>query len=201
LARHKKTDWKLSDAAYDTIVALTNKYNNLNNGKWEGIMDFRPRELAVFDKAVQVKPNQPLVQPAKPLLVLNGTDYKTFLGQKPLAHGLGYQGSAVSLPKRSSVQFSIVFHQSDSIRIEVALAPNHPADGTKIRYTIQLDNGPVQIIDYATEGRSEEWKQNVLTNHATRTTRHFVDRPGKHVLKIRAVDDGVILDQVKIFNE
>jgi hypothetical protein len=201
LARHEKIDWKLSDTAYDTIAALTNRYNNLNNGKWKYIMDFMPRGLAVFDKAINSKADQPLTQPVKPLFVLNGTDYNTFLGQKPLSYGLGYQRSAVSLPKKSSVQFSITFHQSDSIRIEVTLAPNHPADGTKIRYAIQLDNESVKIIDYATQGRNEEWKQNVLTNHAIRNSQHFVDKPGKHSLKITALDDGVIVDQVKIFTK
>jgi hypothetical protein len=81
----------------------------------------------------------------------------------------------------------------------LALAPNHPVEGTKICYSIQIDNGPVQTIDYATQGRSEEWKQNVLTNQAIRTTRHAVGKPGNHIIKITAVDEGVIIDQVKIY--
>ena len=63
-------------------------------------------------------------------------------------------------------------------------------EGTKIRYTIQLDNEPAITVDYATQGRSEEWKQNVLTNQAIRTTKHFVAKPGKHTVKITAVDEG-----------
>jgi hypothetical protein len=82
----------------------------------------------------------------------------------------------------------------------LALAPNHPAEGTKIRYTIQVDDGPAQTIDYATQGRSEEWKQNVLMNQAIRTTRHAVGKPGNHVIKITAVDEGVIIDQVRIMS-
>jgi len=49
-----------------------------------------------------------------------------------------------------------------------------------------------------TFGRSEEWKQNVLTNQAIRTTKYFVAKQGKHTIKITAVDDGVIVDKVKI---
>jgi hypothetical protein len=58
----------------------------------------------------------------------------------------------------------------------------------------------VQTIDYATQGRSEEWKQNVFTNQAVRTTRHAVGKKGNHTLKITAVDEGVIIDQVKIMS-
>ena len=199
LARHGKATWTLSDAAYDTIVSLTNRYNNLANGKWKHMMDMKPRKLAVFDKVIQQTVDKPLAQTAKSLFVFNGTDYKTFAGKKPLAHGLGYQRGAISLAKGSVVSYTFT-SSSDSFKIVLALAPNHPAEGTKIRYSIQVDDGPVQTIDYATQGRSEEWKQNVLTNQAVRTTRHAVGKSANHVVKITAVDEGVILDQVKIMS-
>ncbi len=198
LARHGKATWKISDDAYDTIEKLTNQYNKLGNGKWQHIMDFKPRKLAVYDKAVRTTIDKPLVQLSKPLFIFNGTGYKKFSGQKPLAHGLGYQRGAVSLSKGTSLYFDFKIGKSDSINIVTALAPNHPAEGTKIRYTIQLDNEPAITVDYATQGRSEEWKQNVLSNQAIRSTKHFVAKPGKHTIKITAVDEGVIVDQVKI---
>jgi hypothetical protein len=199
LARHGKVTWTLSDAAYDTIVSLTNRYNSLANGKWKYMMDMKPRKLAVYDKAIQQTTEKPLLQTVKPLFVFNGTDYKTYTGKKPLAHGLGYQRGAISVTKGSSVSFAFTAN-SDSVKVVLALAPNHPAEGTKIRYTIQVDDGPAQTIDYATQGRSEEWKQNVLMNQAIRTTRHAVGKPGNHVIKITAVDEGVIIDQVRIMS-
>jgi hypothetical protein len=198
LARHGKAKWDLSDDAYNTIVELTNRYNSLGNGKWKYIMNFKPRELAVFDKAIQKTADKPSVLPVKPSFVLNGTAYSTFSGQKPLAHGLGYQRGAVSLPKGTAVTYPFTMN-TDSLRIVLSLAPNHPAEGTKIRYSIQVDDGPAQTIDYGTQGRSEEWKQNVLTNQAIRTTNHRLAQPARHTVKITAVDDGVVLDQVKLF--
>jgi hypothetical protein len=196
LARHGKAAWASSDVAYDTIVSLTDKYNNLNNGKWKYMMDMKPRKLAVFDKTVQQTTDKPLLQTAKSLFVFNGINYKTYTGKKPLAHGLGYQRGAISLAKGSSVSFSFTGN-SDSIKIVLALAPNHPVEGTKIRYSIQVDDGTIQTIDYTTQGRSEEWKQNVLTNQAVRTTMHAVGKKANHVVKITAVDEGVIINQVR----
>ena len=49
LARHDKADWEKSDAAYDSIAALTQHYNSLENGKWNRMMDFKPRKLPVFN--------------------------------------------------------------------------------------------------------------------------------------------------------
>ncbi|MES2775988.1 MAG: glycosyl hydrolase 115 family protein [Bacteroidota bacterium] len=199
LARHEKADWKLSDNAYDTIEALNNKYNQLGNSKWHHIMDFKPRRLAVYDKAVHTIIDKPLVKEVKPVLEFNGAGYQKFTGQKPTAYGLGYQRGAVSLAKGAAVYFDCTIGNTDSISIVTSFAPNHPVDGTKIRYKVQLDNAPAVMVDYSTQGRSEEWKNNVLTNQAIRTTKHLVAKPGKHTVKITAVDEGVILDQVKIF--
>ena len=51
-ARHGEMGWDKSDAAYDSIVSLTQIYNVgiQNNGKWNYMMDFKPRNLSVFDK-------------------------------------------------------------------------------------------------------------------------------------------------------
>ncbi|WP_370479924.1 glycosyl hydrolase 115 family protein [Tamlana flava] len=39
----------LSNQAYQNIVELTENYNELSSGKWNGIMDMKPRSLPVFD--------------------------------------------------------------------------------------------------------------------------------------------------------
>jgi hypothetical protein len=38
-----------AQAAYDTILTLTAKYNSIENGKWDGIMSDAPRERQVFE--------------------------------------------------------------------------------------------------------------------------------------------------------
>ncbi|KDN55447.1 glycosyl hydrolase 115 family protein [Flavobacterium seoulense] len=40
---------ELANDSYNTIVALTQNYNDLSNGKWQGFMDMKPRKLPVFD--------------------------------------------------------------------------------------------------------------------------------------------------------
>ena len=154
LARHGLVDWKRSDAAYDRIVSLTETYNALNNGKWNRIMDFRPRELAVFEKVEHRTVKNKLPDSAEPLLLLNGTDYNRFDGQKPLQFGLGYQRGAAHLEKGSSVTYLFDIQHADTIDIEVALAPNHPVNSDGIRYAISFNNGEETVVDYKTKGRS-----------------------------------------------
>ena len=199
LARYGKADWQLSDAAYDTIVALTTYYNSLNNGKWNRMMDHRPRHLAVFDRVPRTEVEEPLKEDILPTHLFNGNQYHSFEGEKPVELGLGYQRGGIAMGQGSSVLYHFEASGTDSIVVELALMPNHPVDGKNIRYGISVNDDPMQIIDYRTEGRSEEWKENVLRNQAIRKTRHKVPASGKVKIKLVAIDEGVVIDEVKVW--
>jgi hypothetical protein len=200
LARHNIEDWTLSDQAYNEIALLTEKYNSLQNGKWRYMMDFRPRLLPVFDSIPHIPATAPLVVKDVPLYLFNGTDYIRFDGNEPLSHGLGYQRKAITMPVNTTVEYQFETSGTDSIWIEVALVPNHPVNGTDLHYGIMLNDEPVRLVDFHTEGRSEEWKQNTLCNQAIRITGHKPAKQGQQILKIKAPDEGVIIDQIKIRN-
>ena len=70
----------------------------------------------------------------------------------------------------------------------------------KVRCAFSVDEGPLQFVDFTSNStaRTEEWKQNVLSNSAIRTVTGFQLKPGKHTLTIYSVDPGVILDRFVI---
>jgi hypothetical protein len=83
--------------------------------------------------------------------------------------------------------------------ISVFTLPTHPVTtGYSMRYAVSIDNGPVEIVDFRTEGRSEEWKVNVLENRAKRQVKYPPLNKGKHSLKIYLLDPGVTLDYIII---
>jgi hypothetical protein len=67
-----------------------------------------------------------------------------------------------------------------------------------MRYGVALDDGPVQVVDFKTVGRSEEWKQNVLRNRAQRQLNGQMLAPGRHTLTLYLIDPGVVLDRITI---
>ncbi|HRZ97713.1 MAG TPA: glycosyl hydrolase 115 family protein [Paludibacter sp.] len=201
LARHGKADWSLSDKAYDQIVSLTKHYNELNGGKWKYMMDAAPRDLAVFKKIPHDTVSTPLQQTLNPLFLFNGIDYKNYQGIKPIVLGHGYERKAICIEKNTTVNYVFKSKKSQTVRIEIALAPNHPVEGKDIRFAVSLDNEPEQLIDFRTFGRSEEWKLNVLRNQAIRKINFVIKKAGKHTLSFKAVDEGVVLDQIKIFEK
>lgn len=198
LARHGYADWAVSDAAHDTIVALTERYAALSDGKWRGIMDHRPRRLAVFDKVPHTEPAAPLPLDERPLFLLDGKEYADSQGAKPLAHGLGYRRGAISLPRDTRVAYDFAWEGSDSITVEVRLAPNHPVEGGQLRFAIALEGGEEQVVPFHTQGRSEEWKENNLRNQAIRRVTLLPRAGKKQRLWLRALDEGVVLDQVAL---
>lgn len=184
LARHRLADWQPSHEAYNRIVSLTQTYNSLNNGKWQGMMSHTPRNLAVFKPLEETTLDTPMPE---------GTT-GTILWADP-ASAVGKQ-----LKPGETFTFRLPETTRDTLQIEIRTLPVHPSDDTRLRYAARLDDGQETVLEFQTKGRSEEWKQNVLRNYARRTLTLPVSSNASkgHQLHIRALDEGVTLQAVVI---
>lgn len=179
LARHGQGGWAMPHAAYDTIVGLTRRYNSLGDGKWRGIMDCAPRKLADFNPVKEEKYDTSMPQGttgtvafASPVNV--GT---------PVVVGEPFSCDIPSAP--------------DSVWVEVHVLPVHPINEKSLRYRISIDGENPVIMDVRTEGRSEEWKRNVLYNRSVRTVAFPAPRNrARHRLLIEPVDETIYLQKV-----
>ena len=197
LARHGKADWSRSDAAFDSIVALTTHYNALENGKWNRIMDYRPRNLPVFSRVERRLPIDSLASHRPHFRLWNGMDGTE--GKPVACEGLGYEGKAAGIRKGESLAFTFEGCPSDSVEVEVRLLPTHPVEGGHLRFLLAVDDTEY-AVSYATQGRSEEWKENVLRNQAVRRWVFPIGKEDKHQLTIKALDEGVVLDQILLYD-
>lgn len=216
LARHGKADWEKSDAAYDSIASLTQLYNALENDKWNRMMDFKPRELPVFNRVERKTATTPMIQEAPVLYQWNGMDAQKGVSTAIAYEGLGYEGKAAGIKEgdelvfpfgsckakagliKGAVKESVVDAVGESVEVEIRLLPNHPVDGKKLRFSVSIDGADPKEISYETVGRSEEWKENVLRNQAIRKVVLPISEKKSHQLVIKALDEGVLLDQVII---
>lgn len=201
LARHGKADWEKSDAAYDSIAALTKYYNSLENGKWNRIMDFKPRRLPVFNRVERKTAASPMAKERIAAYKWNGLDGAGGANSKtPVAYeGLGYEGRAAGIPMGDALTFSFGKWRADSVEVDIRLLPNHPVRGQRLRVSVSLDGARPEVISYETKGRSEEWKENVLRNQAIRKIVLPVSDKKSHRLVVRALDEGVVLDQLMLY--
>lgn len=193
LARHGKADWSESELAFDSITALTRLYNT---EKWNRIMDFQPRKLPVFQRVKHEMLSAPMVVDRPVIYKWNGMD--GISGQQVACESLGYEGKAASLEKGKSIFFDFEHRSTDSLVVEIRLLPNHPIS-KNLRIEVSLNRACAQQLSYQTQGRSEEWKKNVLRNQAIRRITFPVMEKGKQQLMIKAMDEGVVVDQVILY--
>jgi len=236
LARHSSSSdgstglssslWALSDAAYDSIRALTELYNQGfdNKGKWNHMMDFQPRRLSVFDR-VPHTPQLPdpsqraavtYIIPDEPLLVINGTDFKSTSVQP--AYGLGLQGKAIKLPLGSSATITIqlspklqTLSKQNNAETQSPSSTSNPSYDFRVRVLPRfpiIENGTLRLrvtIDgkefdcpFQTKYHEEQWKQGVLQNYAEYVISTKVSHPDQTVVTLVPLDDGIIFDQIVI---
>lgn len=194
LARHGKADWQLSEQAFDSIVSLTHRYNQ---GKWQGFMDYKPRNLSVYQRIPKSIATDSLKSTRSYLFKWNGLE--AMEGNLLPCEGLGYEGMAAGISKDSSVMFHFDGCPADSVEVELRLLPAHPVVGNELRVQVSLDEVQSLPVSYRTYGRSEEWKQNVLSNQAVLRLKFPLRGNRTHRITIQALDEGVVLDQLYVY--
>lgn len=126
--------------------------------------------------------------------VLNGLGHSGFAMQStPLS------SPSISSQKNAPVLEYELFTETitDSAELSIAALPTHPltTDG-EVRIAVQWNTEAIQVINFKTEGRTDTWKNNVLTNKAIGKIKVPLTAKGKQSLKVYWVDAGVVLDYV-----
>lgn len=217
----------LATNAYNEIAALDYTYNkDMLNGKWELMMDMKPRDLPVFQqprlpklslKALTESNNLNL--PQTPTLVetagtpiegnrmiaLNASSYTNNL-QTEIIEGLGHSGEAIRLPvakkinkKQPHLEYRVTTTSSGNVKIKVGSIPMHPVHGkSKMRYALVIDNNKPIIVATAESFLSDKWAKNVLRNQSLTVINTVIDKPGEHIIRLYALDEELLLDQIML---
>ena len=190
MTRKIVSDSATSHLAYEEIAALTQRYNALANGKWNGLMDAAPRQLPVFeDVCGRLSDDEPFYG-----IACNAADYDAASKGCHTIQMLGHSMEAVSIPKNGDVIYHFHTHQDGNAILYTAMIPTQPNDRGDLRYQVTLDNQAPVTISLKEPYRSERWKQNVLRGQALRETPVKLDK-GSHTLRIKALDNHIIMDQ------
>jgi hypothetical protein len=97
------------------------------------------------------------------------------------------------------ISYNFITNKTAPAEVKIYTIPTYPLNKNfEMRYAVSVDDGPATVLNFKTVGRSEEWKQNVLSNSAMRSVKMQMLSAGKHVLHIYLVDPGVILDRILI---
>jgi hypothetical protein len=190
MTRKIVSDSATSHLAYEEIATLTHRYNALANGKWMGLMDAAPRQLPVFeDVRGRLYDDESFDGIAH-----NACDYKKASdGCQPIQM-LGHSMNAVAIPRGGELVYEFEAQREGEATLYTAMIPTQPHDKGALRYSIQIDNGEPVVISLKEKFRSEFWKVSVLRGQALKQTPVKLSK-GSHTLKVKALDDHIIMDQ------
>ena len=204
---------RLSAEAYEEIKTLTERYNNeLAGGKWKNLMSMNPRNLPVFgmpDTAymndtsdVSVTPNLSVTPSEHEYISRNANEYSSASEGCKAIQMLGHSMNAVSIPKGGTLDFYFNTSTSGDAIMKIALIPTQPNDNGDIRFSASIDGGEERVFSLKEPFRSERWKLNVLRGQAVREINLDGLAAGKHSLRIKALDNHIIMDQWNVdFNK
>ena len=97
------------------------------------------------------------------------------------------------------LEYDIFTFNSGIVEVHSFVLPVFPINSFRsAQYAVSIDDGRPQCIDITAPEYSAQWKVNVRRNASKNITRHYIDKPGKHTLKIWAVDTGMAIDKIII---
>ncbi|MFS2021489.1 hypothetical protein ACEN88_33595, partial [Massilia sp. CT11-108] len=111
----------------------------------------------------------------------------------------GRVGAASDLAASAPLQYRFATAGAGDMQIRLVAVPEHPLTAAhRVRFAVSLDGGAPEVVDITTVGRSEQWKEDVLSNMAVRAWRVGRLAPGMHTLAVHALDPGVVLDRIDV---
>ncbi|MBN2162509.1 MAG: glycosyl hydrolase 115 family protein [Pontiellaceae bacterium] len=92
--------------------------------------------------------------------------------------------------------------KADEAVVESRFLPTHRInEGMQLRYAVQVDDGPVEVMDINVASESGTWNENVLNGFSNGMTTHALARQNQHRITIYLLDPGMALCQVRVFKD
>lgn len=214
--------------AYNEIAALDYTYNkDMLNGKWDLMMDMKPRDLPVYQEPVLpelpadvlYEKNHKITLPEVPtltttagtpvegdqMIALNACDYTNNILLETI-ESLGHSNKVVLLPKAKKIdvkqphlEYKVTTTSTGSVKIKVGIIPQHPVHGnTQMRYAIVIDKQKPIVVSTRADFLTSKWAENTLRNQSLTVTDAHIDAPGEHTIRIYALDEEMLFDQLML---
>ena len=205
-------------AAFEEIKAMTNFYNHeIADGKWEGMMDYRPRRLNVFKMPAKIE-GDGYIFPDNPAITISAKEYSSKSATPETSWkelpglGVGDYGLALMpytltpISEEHVTKAPELTYSFDSSAGECGVnslfVPTHRINqGMTLKYAISVDGDDYQVININSESMSNTWRGNVLQGYSKGTTSHKLSGAGKHTIKLKILDPGMVFTEFRIFEK
>lgn len=197
------TEPKTVDNEYRIRLNVDWKKLTYSSEKGQLVLECGTDQYKINLEAMKTKSNQEIKHMTDGYVAFKARDYSNSNSAEiKEIEGLGHSAEALELQsvgnKDLALEYNFISQKAGEVSVCVGLYPNHPANGKNKRYAVAIDNEVPQIVETETDIFKEDWKVNVLRNQSRTITIHTLLGPGKHVLKLYALDPDIILDQIMV---
>jgi hypothetical protein len=207
--------------SFEKIQLLTRKYNDtIAGGKWSGMMDAHPRDIAMFDTPQKLldKNKQNVSYALAADSSISRIPAATFERKQDVQglsiktiEGLGMSGKGVTVlpfPNKSFaeneagnapfIEYKIKLAKGEN-RITVKCLPTFRVyDGLLMRYGIAIQDQPVQVVNLESLAETQPWEANVLRGYTQGTTIFKADQAEEKTIRIYLLDPGLVINQLEV---
>ncbi len=96
------------------------------------------------------------------------------------------------------LEYDVELASTGEARLILLLSPTLNFNANKgLRYAVSIDGGAEQIVNFNGHYRGElgRWQgQSIIESE----TLHRIDRPGRHTIRVRVLDPGIILQKIML---
>jgi hypothetical protein len=107
--------------------------------------------------------------------------------------------SQILSPAAARLEYRMYLFHEGPVSVEVYLAPTQKFQpGAGFRYGISFDDETPQIINVHADYSQAEWERSVKDSVRILTSKHVIGQPGYHVLKLWAIDPGLVIEKLVV---
>ncbi|MFT4176160.1 MAG: glycosyl hydrolase 115 family protein [Luteolibacter sp.] len=215
-----------AEAAFKRVLDLTKEYNSLNDGKWRGMMDYRPIKLSVYREPSFTKPADGKAGPQqapepKNRITVDVTGF-TKTGERDgtgwkVIEGLGPRGRALTvLPRKDRptlrdpkqiregapyVEYRVEMPREGEVEVMLEALPTHGfTPRHEVIAAVSVNEGDPVLLRF-NKGKDNEydptWQANVLRSAMDGKIK--MQMPAGHsTLKVWAADPALVLQHVTL---
>ncbi len=199
--------------AHECIDSITGIYNTgIADGKWNGMMDCRPRRQRQFDlPEIAAKP----MAAGPAFSTVEAAAYTGSRGVFDEFEGLGTGRSSIAVwpmdyteydaascrAAAPYVEYTVPVRKGDN-RIEIRCVPTFPVhSGRDLRMAVAVDGGEPQLCSLKTVATQGKWHDTVLRGYNDATVSHTAAADGTVTLRAYLLDPGIALSEIRSIHD
>ena len=97
------------------------------------------------------------------------------------------------------LEYNVLLNTSGEVTLSALISPTQNIYNNEgLCFAVSFDDQQPQIVNIHKANTHQDWQESVSRNIVELKTKHTIEKPGKHTLKIWIIDPGIVLQKIII---